>query len=43
MTRVRRHFTAEQKAEVVRWHVAGKEAVSTLAEELNVQPTLIHQ
>jgi transposase len=43
MTRVRRHFTAEQKAEVVRRHVAGKEAVSTLAEELNVQPTLIHQ
>lgn len=43
MTRVRRHFTAEQKAEVVRRHVAGKEAVSTLAEELGVQPTQIHQ
>jgi transposase-like protein len=43
MTRVRRHFTAMQKAEVVRRHVAGKEAVSTLAEEPGVQPTLIHQ
>ncbi len=37
MTRVRRHFTADQKAEVVRRHLAGKEAVSTLAEELGGQ------
>ncbi|MFO0901029.1 MAG: transposase [Pirellulales bacterium] len=43
MTRVRRHFTADQKAQVVRRHLAGKEAVSTLAEELGVQPTQIHQ
>jgi transposase-like protein len=43
MTRVRRHFTAQQKAEVVRRHVGGKEPVSKLAEELGVQPTLIHQ
>ena len=35
--RTRRHFTAEQKAEAVRRHVAGKEAVSGLAEELGLQ------
>jgi len=38
----RRHFTAEQKATVVRRHVAGKEAVSDLADELGVQPSQIH-
>lgn len=30
MTRVCSHFTAEQRAEVVRRHVAGNEAVGTL-------------
>lgn len=40
--RTRRHFTAEQKAEVVRRHVAGKEAISDLADELGLQPSLIH-
>ena len=42
MSRTRRHFTAEQKAQIVRRHLAGKEAVSDLAEELGVQPSLIH-
>jgi len=42
MSRTRRHFTAEQKAEIVRRHVAGKEPVSNLAEELGLQPSLIH-
>jgi transposase-like protein len=42
MSRTRRHFSAEQKADVVRRHLAGKEAVSDLAEELGVQPSLIH-
>jgi transposase-like protein len=42
MSRKRRTFTAEQKAEVVRRHVSGKEAVSDLADELGVQPTQIH-
>lgn len=41
-TRTRRHFSAEQKAEVVRRHVGGKEPISKLAEELGVQPSLIH-
>jgi len=38
----RRHFTPQQKAEIVRRHLAGKEAVSALAEELGVQPSQIH-
>jgi transposase-like protein len=42
MSRKRRTFTAEQKAETVRRHVSGKEAVSDLADELGVQPTQIH-
>lgn len=42
MSRTRRHFTSEQKAEVVRRHLRGKEAVSDLADELGVQPSQIH-
>jgi transposase-like protein len=40
--RNRRHFSAQQKAEVVRRHVVEKEQVSDLADELGVQPTQIH-
>ena len=43
MTRQRRTFTAEQKAEAVRRHLRDKVAVSDLAEELGVQPSQIHQ
>jgi len=43
MSRKRRHFTAEQKAAVVRRHLSGKEAISDLADELGVQPSQIHQ
>jgi transposase len=42
MARSRRHFSPEQKADVVRRHLRGKEAVSDLAQELGVQPSLIH-
>ena len=42
MSNSRRHFTPPQKAEIVRRHVAGKEPVSNLADEFNVQPTQIH-
>ena len=42
MSRQRRHFTVEQKAQIVRRHLAGKEAVSDLADEFGVQPSLIH-
>ncbi len=41
-TRTRRHFSAAQKAAVVRRHLGGKEPISKLAEELGVQPSLIH-
>jgi transposase len=42
MSKARRHFTAEQKAEIVRRHLAGKEPVSNLADEFGLQPSLIH-
>jgi len=42
MSRTRRHFTAEQKAQIVRRHVADKEAVSDLADQFGVQPSQIH-
>jgi transposase len=42
MSRSRRRFTAEVKAQIVRRHLAGKEPVSQLAEEFGVQPSQIH-
>ena len=42
MSRRRRQFTGEQKAQIVRRHLTGKEAVSDLADEVQVQPSLIH-
>ena len=42
MSRKRRHFTADQKAEAVRRHLSGKEAISDLADEFGVQPSQIH-
>ena len=42
MSRTRRNFTADQKAQIVRRHLAGKEPVSTLADEFGLQPTQIH-
>ena len=41
-SRTRRSFTVAQKADVVRRHLAGKEKVSDLADELHVQPGLIY-
>ncbi|TWU28674.1 transposase [Bythopirellula polymerisocia] len=42
MSRSRRHFSDEVRAKVVRRHLADKVPVSDLAEELQVQPSLIH-
>jgi transposase len=42
MSKTRRYFTAEQKAQIVRRHLAGKEPVSDLADEFGLQPSLIH-
>ena len=38
----RRRFSPEQKAAIVRRHLAGKEPVFDLAEEVSVQPSQIH-
>ena len=38
----RRHFTPPQKAGMVRRHLVGREAVSELASEFQVQPSQIH-
>ena len=42
MSKTRRYFTAAQKAGIVRRYLAGKKAVSDLADEFGVQPSLIH-
>ena len=38
----RRRFGAERKAQIVRRHLADKVPVSDLADEFNIQPSLIH-
>lgn len=43
MSQSRRKFTVEQKATIVRRHLKGKESISSIAEELSIQPTQIHQ
>ena len=43
MTKNRRKFTAEQKAVIVRRHLKDKTPISSLAEELSIQPTQIYQ
>ena len=43
MSRTRRHFSDQQKADAVRRHLSGKVAASDLADELGVQPSQIHQ
>jgi transposase len=43
MSQSRRKFTAEQKAAIVRRHLKGKESISSIAEELSIHPTQIHQ
>lgn len=39
----RRNFSPAQKADIVRRHLSGNEAVSDLADEFDVQPTQIHK
>ncbi len=43
MSKNRRSFTALQKADIVRRHLKDKVPVSTLAEELGIQPTQVYQ
>ena len=42
MTRKRRSFSAADKAAVVRRHLVDKIPVSQIADQMQVQPTLIH-
>ena len=42
MSKPRRHRSPAEKAAIVRRHLVEKVPVSTLAEELDVQPSLIH-
>ena len=42
MTRKRRSFTAAQKAEAVRKYLKDRVPVSQIADEMHVQPTMIH-
>lgn len=42
MSQQRRRFTPELKAQIVRRHLSGKEPVSKLAEEFQIQPGQIH-
>ena len=42
MSKVRKQLSAEQRAQIVRRHLAGKEQVSDLADEYGVQPSQIH-
>ena len=43
MSRNRRKFTAQQKAAIVRRHLKDKTPISSLADELGLQPTQIYQ
>ena len=38
----RKNFTAAEKAEAVRRHLVGKEAVSQICEELGIQPSAFY-
>ena len=42
MRQTRRHFTPDQKAQIVRRHLSGKEPISNLADEFGLQPSQIH-
>ncbi len=42
MSQTRRHFSADQKAQIVRRHLSGKEPISNLADEFGLQPSQIH-
>ena len=42
MSCTRRRFTSEQKALIVRLHLANNEPVSALAEQFGLQPSQIH-
>lgn len=42
MSQTRRRFSPDQKAQIVRRHLSGKEPISNLADEFGLQPSQIH-
>lgn len=42
MTKSRKRYSPDQKAEVVRKYLSEKQSVSDLAEEYDVKPSMIH-
>jgi transposase-like protein len=43
MRKERKHYTAEEKVGVLRWHLLDKVPVSDLCEELGLQPTVFYR
>ena len=42
MSQTRRRFSPDQKAQIVRRHLSGREPISNLADEFGLQPSQIH-
>ena len=43
MKKPRKHYTAEEKVAILRRHLLGKEPVSSLCDELGLQPTVLYR
>jgi transposase-like protein len=43
MERTRRHFTSEQKVNILREHLIGRVPVSDVCDKHQIQPTLFYQ
>ena len=43
MRKARKHYTAEEKVAILRRHLLDKEPVSTLCDELALQPTVFYR
>jgi transposase len=39
----RKHYTAEEKVAILRRHLLEKEPISSLCDELNLQPTVLYR
>ena len=43
MTKQRKHFTAEQKAAIVRQHLVDRKSIADVCEEHGIQPTVFYR
>ena len=43
MPRTRRRFSADEKAQIVKRHLIGREPISDLCDELNLQPSQVYR